>query len=118
MSCVGKPMRKVRLARLAGVPGGLGVIVRADGTALSDQLTSVPLFVCVSSTIYSCQVPAIFLPLKVDSGWSGRNVPVYGAVPPLIVVAPASSKTVFVKFWPLASGMFPGGSTLCLLTKR
>src|SRR5262245_3677475 len=100
MSWIGKLMRNVRAARLAGVPAGLGVTVMGDGVTSSDQATRVPCTPVVSSITCRVQVPAIRLPVKALSAWAGRKVPVKGAVPALMDVAALSSKVVPLKLAP------------------
>src|SRR5262245_55861652 len=78
-SCTGQLMRKVRAARLGCVPGGLAETVTGEGVTMSDQDTNDPAFPCVSSVIWSCQVPATRLPMKALNAWAGRNEPTKGA---------------------------------------
>jgi hypothetical protein len=60
-------------------------------TTISDQLLSVPPKTPSTSRV---QFPSVLCPSTADSGVSGRNVPVYGDAPLLMVPAASSEKTV------------------------
>src|SRR5215218_825761 len=62
-----------------------------------DQLLSVPVSRLASSVTSNFHVPLAFVVFNADSGVSGRNEPVKGAVPVVIDVGAVSSKTVLMK---------------------
>src|SRR5438552_3858025 len=93
-------MRNTRLASAAGVPAGLAVTVNV-GETINDQETSWPVRPVVSSVTMSFQVPLMLLPSNTFNGCAGRNDWAKGALPELIGLAPASSNTVLLKFWPV-----------------
>src|SRR5882724_600405 len=67
------------------------------GDKSNDQQSMVPTSIAKSSMTCNCQVPltaAPDLPLKVDSGWSGRKAPKNGALPLSMSVVALSSNTV------------------------
>ena len=90
---------------------GVSPVTEICGVMLSDQLSSVPVTPVVEVVSWSVQTPGThrpeaFLkstgrPSRSDSIPVGLNDPVKGAVPVVIEVSPASSKTVLMKFAPV-----------------
>src|SRR5262245_31159627 len=88
------PVEQVSLTSACEPYVACGPQAAAGKVKFSVTALMLPTSAPAESTTKNFQVPAAFLPLNTESGWSGRKVPVNGAAPDETGVAAESSKTV------------------------